>query len=203
MKHLCLLLLSCLTLSGSAWAEAPASSDANVGLRAPNAEFVAPPSGKPSAPEPAPAPSILPTAPPKATDVLATASTKARADLDAALKELTATREKISSEKLPLSKKLSLAEDDLALARKELDLAQRARDMKNLDQSSLKAEIKQREEENTYMLNLLNEFGRNFGEKSIHISERSGHREKIDLAKALTKTAMLPMKTSSKPPSGS
>jgi biopolymer transport protein ExbB len=104
--------------------------------------------------------------------------------LDAALKELTATREKISSEKLPLSKKLSLAEDDLALARKELDLAQRARDMKNLDQSSLKAEIKQREEENTYMLNLLNEFGRNFGEKSIHISERSVHREKIDLAKA-------------------
>jgi len=184
MKHPCLLLLFCLTLTASAWAEAPASSDANVGLRAPKAEFVAPPSDKPSAPEPAPAPSILPTAAPKATDLLATASTKARADLDAALKELTATREKISSEKLPLSKKLSLAEDDLALARKELDLAQRARDMKNLDQSSLKAEIKQREEENTYMLNLLNEFGRNFGEKSIHISERSGHREKLDLAKA-------------------
>jgi len=184
MKHHYLLLLSCLALIGAAWAEDPASSDAKVGLRAPKAEFVAPPSDKPSAPEPAPTPSILPTAPPKATDVLATASTKARADLDAALKELTATREKISSEKLPLSKKLSLAEDDLALARKELDLAQRARDMKNLDQSSLKAEIKQREEENTYMLNLLNEFGRNFGEKSIHISERSAHREKIDLAKA-------------------
>ena len=159
--------------------------DANVQPRAPKAEFVAPPSAQPAPPEPAPTPSILSTAPPKATDVLATASTKARADLDAALKELTATREKISSEKLPLSKKLSLAEDDLALARKELDLAQRARDMKNLDQSSLKAEIKQREEENTYMLNLLNEFGRNFGEKSIHISERSGHREKIDLAKAI------------------
>ena len=116
--------------------------------------------------------------------MLASASTKAKADLEGALKELTATREMISSEKLPLSKKLSLAEDDLALARKELDLAQRARDMKNLDQSSLKAEIKQREEENTYMLNLLNEFGRNFGEKSIHISERAGHREKLDLAKA-------------------
>jgi len=158
--------------------------DANVQPRPPKAEFVAPPSAQPAAQEPAPAPSILPTAAPKATDLLATASTKARADLDAALKELTATREKISSEKLPLSKKLSLAEDDLALARKELDLAQRARDMKNLDQSSLKAEIKQREEENTYMLNLLNEFGRNFGEKSIHISERSGHREKLDLAKA-------------------
>jgi biopolymer transport protein ExbB len=184
MKHHYIFLLSCLALSGSAWAEATAPSDAKMDLRPPKAEFVAPPSDKPSAPEPAPTPSILPTAPPKATDVLATASTKARADLDAALKELTATREKISSEKLPLSKKLSLAEDDLALARKELDLAQRARDMKNLDQSSLKAEIKQREEENTYMLNLLNEFGRNFGEKSIHISERSGHREKIDLAKA-------------------
>jgi biopolymer transport protein ExbB len=104
--------------------------------------------------------------------------------LESALKELATTREKIASEKLPLSKKLSQAEDDLALARKELDSAQRARDMKNLDQSSLKAEIKQREEENTYMLNLLNEFGRNFGEKGIHISERSAHREKLDLAKA-------------------
>jgi len=176
------LLPAVLIATFSAFAEQ--LPDVNVQPRAPKAEFVAPPSDKPSAPETAPAPSILPTAPPKATDLLATASTKARADLDAALKELTATREKISSEKLPLSKKLSLAEDDLALARKELDLAQRARDMKNLDQSSLKAEIKQREEENTYMLNLLNEFGRNFGEKSIHISERSGHREKIDLAKA-------------------
>jgi biopolymer transport protein ExbB len=173
-----------VTLLSNFQALAQQQVDANIQPRAPKAEFVAPPSNKPSAPEPAPVPSILPTAPPKATDVLATASTKARADLDAALKELTATREKISSEKLPLSKKLSLAEDDLALARKELDLAQRARDMKNLDQSSLKAEIKQRDEENTYMLNLLNEFGRNFGEKSIHISERSGHREKIDLAKA-------------------
>ena len=184
MKHHYLFLLSCLALSESAWAEAPSSSDARVDLRAPSATFVAPPSAQPAAPDPAPTPSILPPTPPKATDILATASTKARADLDAALKELTTTREKISSEKLPLSKKLSLAEDDLALARKELDLAQRARDMKNLDQSSLKAEIKQREEENTYMLNLLNEFGRNFGEKSIHISERSGHREKLDLAKA-------------------
>ena len=184
MKHHYLLLLSCLVLSGSVWAEAPAASDAKMDLRAPAATFSAPPSAQPPAQEPAPAPSVLPPAPPKPTDLLATASTKARADLDAALKELTATREKISSEKLPLSKKLSLAEDDLALARKELDLAQRARDMKNLDQSSLKAEIKQREEENTYMLNLLNEFGRNFGEKSIHISERAGHREKLDLAKA-------------------
>jgi biopolymer transport protein ExbB len=184
MKHHYLILLSCLAMSASAWAEAPAPSDAKVDLRAPSATFSAPPSAQPATPEPAPTPSVLPPAPPKATDLLATASTKARADLDAALKELTATREKISSEKLPLSKKLSLAEDDLALARKELDLAQRARDMKNLDQSSLKAEIKQREEENTYMLNLLNEFGRNFGEKSIHISERAGHREKLDLAKA-------------------
>ena len=184
MKHHYLLLFSSLVLSGSGWAEAPVPSDAKVDLRAPAATFSAPPSAQPAAQEPAPVPSVLPPTPPKPADLLSTASSKARADLDAALKELTATREKISSEKLPLSKKLSLAEDDLALARKELDLAQRARDMKNLDQSSLKAEIKQREEENTYMLNLLNEFGRNFGEKSIHISERSGHREKLDLAKA-------------------
>ena len=64
MKHLCLLLLSCLTLTGSAWAEAPASSDAKMDLRAPKAEFVAPPSAQPAAPDPVPTPSILPTAPP-------------------------------------------------------------------------------------------------------------------------------------------
>ncbi|NBY67136.1 MAG: hypothetical protein EBQ51_08730, partial [Verrucomicrobia bacterium] len=50
--------------------------DANIQPRAPKAEFVAPPSAQPATPEPAPAPSILPPAPPKATDVLATASTK-------------------------------------------------------------------------------------------------------------------------------
>jgi biopolymer transport protein ExbB len=179
------LIFVCLVLSHSgAFAEAPASTDAKMDLRAPTATFVTPPAAQPVAPEPTPAPSVLPPAAPKPVDILASASSKAQADLESALKELTATREKIASEKLPLSKKLSQAEDDLALARKELDTAQRARDMKNLDQSSLKAEIKQREEENTYMLNLLNEFGRNFGEKGIHISERATHREKLDLAKA-------------------
>jgi biopolymer transport protein ExbB len=97
---------------------------------------------------------------------------------------LTATREKIAGEKVPLSQALSSAEDQLAIARKQLETAQRTRDLRNLDQSSLKAEIKQREEENMYMLNLLNEFGRNFGDKGLHISERKGHREKLDLAKA-------------------
>ena len=186
MKSLSLyLIFGCLALSHcGALAEAPATTDAKMDLRAPTATFVAPPSAQPAAPEPAPAPSVLPPAAPKPVDILASASAKAQADLESALKELATTREKIASEKLPLSKKLSQAEDDLALARKELDTAQRARDMKNLDQSSLKAEIKQREEENTYMLNLLNEFGRNFGEKGIHISERAGHREKLDLAKA-------------------
>ena len=179
------LIFGCLVLShAGAFAEAPAPADAKMDLRAPTATFVAPPAAQPAAPEPSPAPSVLPPVPPKPVDILSSASAKAQADLESALKELTATREKIASEKLPLSKKLSQAEDDLALARKELDSAQRARDMKNLDQSSLKAEIKQREEENTYMLNLLNEFGRNFGEKGIHISERAAHREKLDLAKA-------------------
>ena len=179
------LIFGCLALCHcGALAEAPATTDAKMDLRAPTATFVAPPSAQPAAPEPVPAPSVLPPAAPKPVDILASASAKAQADLESALKELATTREKIASEKLPLSKKLSQAEDDLALARKELDSAQRARDMKNLDQSSLKAEIKQREEENTYMLNLLNEFGRNFGEKGIHISERSAHREKLDLAKA-------------------
>ena len=159
--------------------------DANVQPRAPKAEFVNPPSPEAvAANTPAVTPTILPPAPPKSGDVLASASSKAQKDLDAALRELTATREKIAGEKVPMSQALSKAEDDLAIARKQLETAQRTRDLRNLDQSTLKAEIKQREDENMYMLNLLNEFSRNFGEKGLHITERTGHREKLDLAKA-------------------
>ena len=161
--------------------QSPASAqepkDANIQPRAPKAEFVNPPSPEAvAANSPSPTPTVLPPAPPKSGDVLASSSAKARADLDAALKELAATREKIAGEKVPLSQALTKAEDDLAIARKQLETAQRTRDMRNLDQSSLKAEIKQREDENTYMLNLLNEFSRNFGEKGLHISERKTHR---------------------------
>jgi len=176
-------LVLALGLAGPASAQQP--TDANVQPRAPKAEFVNPPSPEAvAANTPSPTPTVLPPIPPKSGDVLASASTKARADLDAALKELTATRERIAGEKVPLSQALSKAEDELAIARKQLETAQRTRDLRNLDQSSLKAEIKQREDENTYMLNLLNEFCRNFGEKGLHISERKTHREKLELAKA-------------------
>ena len=176
-------LVLALGLAGPASAQEP--KDTKVEPRAPKAEFVNPPSPEAvAANTPAATPSTLPPEKPKSGDVLASASAKAQADLDAALKELTATREKIAGEKVPLSQALSSAEDQLAIARKQLETAQRTRDLRNLDQSSLKAEIKQREEENMYMLNLLNEFGRNFGDKGLHISERKGHREKLDLAKA-------------------
>ena len=153
-------------------------------LRAPKAEFVAPPSDKPLSTRTCPRPLNPPYCPSQGDRYSRDCIDKSAGRPRRRLERTDRNPGKDFVRKLPLSKKLSLAEDDLALARKELDLAQRARDMKNLDQSSLKAEIKQREEENTYMLNLLNEFGRNFGEKSIHISERSGHREKLDLAKA-------------------
>jgi biopolymer transport protein ExbB len=176
------LVLACF-LVGPSFSQEP--KDANVQPRAPKAEFVNPPSPEAiTADTPTATPSVLPPEKPKSSDVLATASSKAQADLEAALKELTATREKIAGEKVPLSQALSSAEDQLAIARKQLETAQRTRDLRNLDQSSLKAEIKQREDENMYMLNLLNEFSRNFGEKGLHITERKGHREKLDLAKA-------------------
>jgi biopolymer transport protein ExbB len=170
-------------VAGSSFCQDP--TDANIQPRVPRAEFVNPPSPEARAANtPSATPTVLPPEKPKSKDVLASASARAQADLDAALKELSATREKIAAEKVPMSQALSGAEDQLAIARKQLETAQRTRDLRNLDQSSLKAEIKQREDENMYMLNLLNEFSRNFGEKGLHISERKGHREKLDLAKA-------------------
>ena len=94
----------------------------------------------------------------KAAPSMATAADTIRQEIDASMKELTALRETIATEKIPLTKQLSKLEEDIGEARREYDKTRRAVDARNLELTSLKTEGKQRQEEVSYITSLLDEF---------------------------------------------
>lgn len=90
--------------------------------------------------------------------------------LEEGLAELTALRQQIVMEKIPLSRKLSDLEDELAEVRRDYRQTTRLLDSRTLDLSNLRSEIKSREQEKAYLSNLLGEYIRNF-ESRLHIAE--------------------------------
>lgn len=110
------------------------------------------------------------------------AANDARAQLEEALAELAALREEMANEKIPLSRELRALETELVELRAEYQQRSRLLDSRTLDLSNLRTEIKARQEEATYLSNLLGEYIRNL-ESRIHISEMQLHRELLDDAK--------------------
>jgi biopolymer transport protein ExbB len=110
------------------------------------------------------------------------AAASAKADLDKALSELSALRDQIAAEKLPLAKKLHELENGVVAKRREFDRLQRLRGTKAYDIETLRAEVKSRRDENTYITSLLDEYTRAF-EARIHISEVQRYKEAISEAK--------------------
>lgn len=102
--------------------------------------------------------------------------------LEESLAELTALREKIVMEKIPLSRKLSDLEDKLSDVRREYQQTTRLLDSRTLDLSNLRSEIKSREQEKSYLSNLLSEYIRNF-ESRLHIAELSRYENVLEEAK--------------------
>ncbi|MCW0219982.1 MAG: MotA/TolQ/ExbB proton channel family protein [Prosthecobacter sp.] len=90
--------------------------------------------------------------------------------LDTATKQLSETRKQIEIEKVPLTKQLNELDDKIIEARKEYDRILRISDSRTLEITNLKAQIKGKEDQTSYISNLLDEFIRNF-ETRIHISE--------------------------------
>jgi biopolymer transport protein ExbB len=103
-------------------------------------------------------------------------------DLEHSLKELSAYRETIAAEKVPLTKELSAREDELAALRREHDRVARAQDLSNLELANLKNEIKARQDEFTYISNLMDEFARGF-ETRINVSELQRYGPLMETAK--------------------
>jgi biopolymer transport protein ExbB len=116
-------------------------------------------------------------------EVFSKASSSAQQDLQKALKELSQLRERIADKKLPLSREMRKLENELLELRQEYENVGRALDSRNLDLNNLQKELKARQDERSYLQNLLDEYARNF-EPALHISELQKYREEIDQARS-------------------
>ena len=103
-------------------------------------------------------------------DALRQASEEARRDLDASTAELAALRETIKAEKVPMTQELTRLEARLAEVRRQSEDVVRSRDERALEIGNTTAAVKLRQEEMTYISNLLDEYARGF-ETSVHVSE--------------------------------
>jgi biopolymer transport protein ExbB len=110
------------------------------------------------------------------------ATSSAEADLQKSLEQLSALRDEIAAEKLPLTRKLAAVEKRLKAVRAEYEETTRLLDTRNLDLNNLKTEIKSSQDERTYLSNLLDEYVRNF-EARLHIAELQRYREQLEAAR--------------------
>jgi biopolymer transport protein ExbB len=117
------------------------------------------------------------------TTLLATgAPVTGEQDLQKALADLSALRESIAAEKLPLTRELAASESRLAELRREYDDALRAIDTSGLELGKTEGASKLRREEIDYVRSLLDEFTRNF-ETKLAVGEAQRYGEPIKVAK--------------------
>ncbi len=115
-------------------------------------------------------------------DEVGQAAAAAQKDLDASLRELSALRESIAAEKVPLNRKLAQLEERLAELRRRHEDTLRDLDTGSLDFTRLESEKKLRQEELGYLGNLLDEYARNF-ESKLDISEIQVYATLLEQAK--------------------
>jgi biopolymer transport protein ExbB len=84
--------------------------------------------------------------------------------------ELTALRNQIADEKIPLSKDLNRLENEVLAKRREAARVENVRDNRQVDLNALENEVEAREEQNTYVRSLLTEYIRAFRTR-MHVSE--------------------------------
>lgn len=109
-------------------------------------------------------------------------SASVQQQLEQSVTELSALREQMAAEKIPLSKRLGELEGELARVRADYQQQVRQLDGRTLDLSNLRTEIKARNEEAAYLGNLLGEYTRNF-EARLHIGELHRYQKPLETAK--------------------
>lgn len=119
---------------------------------------------------------------PDTGDTMNKLSRSAEQDLAKSLEELDQLREQIAAEKLPLATQLTALEEKLATLRREQERIATLTKGENNDLTAIKAEIKARQDELSYIGNLLDEYVRNF-ESKVHISELQYYGKEIEAAK--------------------
>jgi len=123
-----------------------------------------------------------PSPTPPAGTGMESAATSSQQDLDASLRELAALRAQIEGEKLPLARQLTELEERLVALRQERDAIARNLDTGSLDAGVRQGEVKLRQEEFSYVANLLDEYTHNF-ETRLHVSEVQRYGALIQTAK--------------------
>ncbi len=111
-------------------------------------------------------------------------------DLTRSIQDLDRLREQIAAEKLPLATQLTSLEEKLASLRREQESISGLSKEDNDSLTAVKAEIKARQDELSYIGNLLDEYVRNF-ESKVHVSELQYYGKDIEVAKQASEDTML------------
>jgi biopolymer transport protein ExbB len=114
----------------------------------------------------------------------------AQTQLARATADLTALREQIQTEKLPLAQELTTHEEQVASLRKENDKVTRLVAEGNLGIATLKAGNKARQDELSYVANLLDEYARTF-ESKLNVCELQPFGQAVLDAKQATENDTL------------
>lgn len=123
---------------------------------------------------------------------LSSVSKSAEQELGKSTRELAQLRDQIATEKLPLAQELTAMEERLSQLRRECDSATRAVDAGSLEISGIKTTMKLKQDELSYVGNLLDEYARTF-ETKIDVSEMQHCGEAIASAKLASEDTGLSM----------
>ncbi len=127
---------------------------------------------------------------PAASETMNQLSRSAAQELAASIEELNQLRQEIATEKLPLAQELTTLEEKLAQLRREHERVTRLVDEGNLEITTIKTETKARQDELTYVGNLLDEYARTF-ESKVNVSELQYCGEAIESAKQASENTAL------------
>ncbi len=109
------------------------------------------------------------------------------ADLKTSIRNLAKLREKIANEKIPLAKTLNKSEAEIRTLREKALRFQSIRDSRTLGLDDIRKESESWQNENTYVVNLLNEYALYF-ENSLNVSEFSIYKDELEAYRVLDKT---------------
>lgn len=129
---------------------------------------------------------------PAREEVLSKLSRSAEQELAASVAELNQLREQIANEKIPMAQELTTLEESLTALRRKHESVTRSADAGNLEISTIKTELKVRQDELAYITGLLDEYARTFDTK-VHISEMQYLGKAVENAKQATENKTLTM----------
>jgi len=127
---------------------------------------------------------------PVASEAMSQVSRSATQELAKSSQELARLREQIASEQLPLAQELTSAEELLVQLRREYETVSRTVDNSNLDLPRIKTDNTFRQDELTYLGNLLDDYARTF-ESKVHVSELQYSGKAIEDAKQASEDTTL------------